>query len=123
MIPLCHLISLFDCLHVDGLTTLHVCHSSHQLAHGGTIFVLDLLGWLQPRFGTNCVDVPERVVFIVRCPSGHDGRDCVLAIASNVSTQDQERGSQSVFHGHEFLKLLVDWVSTFTQPSVSNSDV
>lgn len=123
MIPLCHLISLLNLLHVDGLTTFHECHCSHQLAHGGTIFVLDGLGRLQPRFVANGVDVPEGIVFGAGCPSGHDGRDSVLAIASNVSTQDQERCAESVFHRNELFKLLVDWVSTFTQPSVSDSNV
>lgn len=123
MIHLCHLIGLFYLLYVYGLTTLHECHCSHQLAHGGTIFVLDLLVRFQARSGTNSVDVPERVVFRAWCPRGHYGRDSVLAIASNVSTQDQERCSKSVFHGDELFKLLVDWVGTFTKPSVSYPDV
>lgn len=93
MIHLGHLIGLFYLLYVYGLTTLHECHRSHQLAHGDTVFVLDLLGRLQARFGTNGVDVPEGVVFRTWSPSGDDGRYRVLAIASNVSTQDQERGS------------------------------
>lgn len=63
MIPLCHLICLFHLLHVDGLTALHESHCSHQLAHGGTIFVGNGLGRLQPRFVANGVDVPEGVVF------------------------------------------------------------
>ena len=88
MIPLCHLISLFDCLHVDGLTTLHECHCRHQLAHGGTIFVLDLLGRLQPRFVANGVDVPEGVVFRTRSPCRYYRSDGVFVIPSDVSTED-----------------------------------
>lgn len=123
MIHLGHLIGLFYFLHVDGLTTLHECHCGHQLAHGNSIFVPDGLGRLQPRFVANCVDVSEGIVFGAGCPSGHDGRYSVLVIASNVSTQDQECSTQSVFHRDELFKLLVCWVGTFPQPSVPYSDV
>lgn len=63
MIHLGHLIGLFYLLYVDGLTTLHECHRSHQLAHGGTVFVSDFLVRFQARSGTHGVDVPDGVVF------------------------------------------------------------
>lgn len=123
MIPLCHVICIFYLLYVDGLPTLHECHCSHQLAHGSTIFVPDWLVRLQARSGTNCVNIPEGVVLCVRCPSGYYRRDSVLSIATDITSQDQERCSKSVFHRDELLELLFGRVGTFTQPSIPYPDV
>lgn len=84
---LCHIVSLFNLLFVDGLTTLHEGHSSHQSAHGGLVFIGNRLSGCQSCTMANGVNVPERVVFGWWCPSGHNRWYRVLVVSSNISTE------------------------------------
>lgn len=44
-------------------------------------------------------------------------------ITSDVSTEDEERSPQAILHRYELFKVMVSWLRTFAQPSVSYPDV
>lgn len=107
-------IALADYLLIEGAAVLNQAHSLEECYH--LLFVGEVEGFIRvnARMLGNCVNVGFDVVFVGWSPSLDDGTDSRASVVTDIPAEQDESGTNAIFHRDELLKVGVSWVGFLT---------
>lgn len=118
-----HVVTFLYMLVVYMLAAFDERHSVDQAAHEVFIFVGYLNIWVDAGEVAHLIDVSSGVVLAGGCPCRYDHGHPVAVVMSDITTEENESGTEAVCDVDELLKVGVVRIVPFSQPYIADAYV
>ena len=118
-----HVVTAGDVVLTDFLSALNFGHGVNEFTNGFFVFIPNRFVGVKMHHLGNVGDICRGVVLVGWRPSGDDGSDGVVAIPTDIASENDASGTYVVGHMAELLEFGVGGVLNLTEPYIADSDI